>query len=157
MNKRVRKNPSYLKRRRVENRRFMLFALLVLIISLIAYLFINSSLNRKIKKLDNDIISSKKKLEEVNKEIDQLKEDYEMRNTDQFKEKVARERLGMVKDEKKAEENQEINKQTNKDLEANEQVQPQSPQANQQTVPQNSPNTQNTNTTENINNNDNHR
>ena len=135
----------------------MLFALLVLIISLIAYLFINSSLNRKIKKLDNDIISSKKKLEEVNKEIDQLKEDYEMRNTDQFKEKVARERLGMVKDEKKAEENQEINKQTNKDLEANEQVQPQSPQANQQTVPQNSPNTQNTNTTENINNNDNHR
>ena len=153
MTKRVRRNPSYLKRRRVENRRFMLFALLVLIISLIAYLFINSSLNRKIKILDNDIISSKKKLEEVNKEIDQLKEDYEMRNTDQFKEKVARERLGMVKDEKKAEENQEINKQTNKDKEANEQVLPQSQQAS----PQKSPDTQNTNTTENTNNNDNNR
>ncbi|MDU0894146.1 MULTISPECIES: septum formation initiator family protein [Anaerococcus] len=71
-------------------------------------------MNAEINNLNTEIKSTQKKLDDVNKEITSLENDYEIRNTDQFKEKVAQERLGMVKnsdkkenDQKKAEANKE--------------------------------------------------
>ena len=51
----------------------------------------------EINTLDTEISSTKKKLDDVSKEITSLESDYEIRNTDQFKEKIAQERLGMIK------------------------------------------------------------
>ncbi len=72
-------------------------------------------MNAEINNLNTEIKSTQKKLDDVNKEITSLENDYEIRNTDQFKEKVAQERLGMVKNsdkkennQKKAEENKEL-------------------------------------------------
>lgn len=71
-------------------------------------------MNAEINNLNTEIKSTQKKLDDVNKEITSLENDYEIRNTDQFKEKVAQERLGMVKnsdekenDQKKAKANKE--------------------------------------------------
>ena len=37
------------------------------------------------------------KISSIRGEIDSIKEDYENRNTDEYKEKIAREKLGMIK------------------------------------------------------------
>lgn len=81
----------------------------VLVLSSVGFLYLNSSMNAENEKMSKDIISSQKKLEDVKTEIDGLKEDYEMRNTDQFKEKVAKEKLGMVKKDEVSETPEEEN------------------------------------------------
>ena len=104
-NKRRARKDSYLSKRRQKNKRFLGIALALLVISSLGFLYLNSSMNKENEAMNKDIISSQKKLEDMKTEIKGLKEDYEMRNTDQFKEKVAKEKLGMVKKgEEKSEE-----------------------------------------------------
>ena len=91
---------SYQKKRKAKNRRFLLSIFLILILSTIAYVFLNNMMNAEINTLNSEINSTKKKLDAVNEEITSLESDYEIRNTDQFKEKIAKERLGMVKGKK---------------------------------------------------------
>lgn len=107
-NRRKARKNSYIKQRGKKNKRFLLTAFGLVIFSVIGFYFLNSNLNADIKKLDQDIVSSKKKLENVKKEIDSLNKDYENRNTDQFKEKVAKEKLGMVKKSEVKEENSSV-------------------------------------------------
>ena len=77
----------------------------LIVLSSVGFWYLNSSMNAENEKMSKDIISSQKKLEDVKTEIDGLREDYEMRNTDQFKEKVAKEKLGMAKKSEVKEEN----------------------------------------------------
>lgn len=91
------KAKSYQKRRKAKNRRFLLTIFLILLISVISFIFLNKMMKAEINTLDTEISSTKKKLDDVNKEITSLESDYEIRNTDQFKEKIAQERLGMIK------------------------------------------------------------
>ncbi|WP_394011873.1 FtsB family cell division protein [Anaerococcus cruorum] len=91
------KAKSYQRRRKAKNRRFLLTIFLVLLISVISYIFLNKMMKAEINSLDTEISSTQKKLDDVNKEITSLEKDYEIRNTDQFKEKIAQERLGMTK------------------------------------------------------------
>lgn len=108
---------SYQKKRKAKNRRFLLSVLLILILSTIAYIFLNKMMNAEIKTLNSEINSTKKKLDSVNEEITSLESDYEIRNTDQFKEKIAQERLGMVKgeNEKEEDETDDVEQETNND------------------------------------------
>lgn len=108
---------SYQKKRKAKNRRFLLSVLLILILSTVAYIFFNKMMNAEIKTLNSEINSTKKKLDSVNEEITSLESDYEIRNTDQFKEKIAQERLGMVKgeNEKEEDETDDVEQETNND------------------------------------------
>lgn len=73
----------------------------------------------EIDSLDTEIKSTQKKLDNVNKEITTLESDYEIRNTDQFKEKIAQERLGMVKDKEDDKKNEDKeDKENSKEQEA---------------------------------------
>lgn len=81
----------------------------LIVLSSVGFWYLNSSMNAENEKMSKDIISSQKKLEGVKNEIDGLREDYEMRNTDQFKEKVAKEKLGMVKKDEVSEKPEEEN------------------------------------------------
>lgn len=108
---------SYQKKRKAKNRRFLLSVLLILILSTVAYIFFNKMMNAEINTLNSEISSTKKKLDAVNEEITSLESDYEIRNTDQFKEKIAQERLGMVKgeNEKEEDETDDVEQETNND------------------------------------------
>lgn len=101
------KAKSYHKRRKSKNRRFLLSIILILIISIISYILLNRMMKAEIDSLDTEIKSTQKKLDNVNKEITTLESDYEIRNTDQFKEKIAQERLGMVKDKEDDKKNED--------------------------------------------------
>ena len=54
-------------------------------------------MNRQRLSLKENITETNTKISKVKKEIDTIKKDYENRNTDDFKEKIAREKLGMIK------------------------------------------------------------
>lgn len=96
-NRRKARKDSYLSKRKAKNKRFLKTVFGLVLVSSVGFLYLNSSMNDQNEKMTTDIKSSQKKLENIKTEIDGLKEDYEMRNTDQFKEKVAKEKLGMVK------------------------------------------------------------
>ena len=106
---------SYQKKRKAKNRRFLLSIFLILILSTIAYVFLNNMRNAEINTLNSEINSTKKKLDAVNEEITSLESDYEIRNTDQFKEKIAKERLGMVKGKKPILDEEEKEEKDNKE------------------------------------------
>lgn len=108
-NKRRARKDSYLSKRKEKNKRFLRMIAGLIVLSSVGFLYLNSSMNAENEKMSKDIISSQKKLEDVKTEIDGLKEDYEMRNTDQFKEKVAKEKLGMVKKDEVSEKGEEEN------------------------------------------------
>ncbi len=113
------KAKSYHKRRKAKNRRFLLSIILILIISIISYILLNRMMKAEIDSLDTEIKSTQKKLDNVNKEITTLESDYEIRNTDQFKEKIAQERLGMVKDKEDDKKNEDKeDKENSKEQEA---------------------------------------
>ena len=57
----------------------------------------NKNMNRQRLSLKENIKETNTKISKVKKEIDTIKKDYENRNTDDFKEKIAREKLGMIK------------------------------------------------------------
>lgn len=96
-NRRKARKDTYLSKRKAKNKRFLLTAASLLVVSGLGFAYLNSSMNKENADMNKDIISSQKKLEDIKTEIEGLKEDYEMRNTDEFKEKVAKEKLGMVK------------------------------------------------------------
>lgn len=54
-------------------------------------------MNRQRLSLKENITETNTKISKIKKEIDTIKKDYENRNTDDFKEKIAREKLGMIK------------------------------------------------------------
>lgn len=113
------KTKSYHRRRKAKNRRFLLSIILILIISIISYILLNRMMKAEIDSLDTEIKSTQKKLDNVNKEITTLESDYKIRNTDQFKEKIAQERLGMVKDKEDDKKNEDKeNKENSKEQEA---------------------------------------
>lgn len=96
-NRRRARKDSYLSKRKQKNKRFLRVAAGLVIIASLGFFYLNSAMNKEHKDMNKDIISGQKKLEDIKTEIDELKNDYEMRNTDEFKEKVAKEKLGMVK------------------------------------------------------------
>lgn len=125
----------------------------LLIVSSLGFAYLNSSMNKEHREMNKDIISSQKKLDDVKNEIEGLKEDYEMRNTDEFKEKVAKERLGMVKKgEEGSEENSVVKPVENTDNETNQEDNQENPanvkkpegQANDQNPQVSSPDGENT-------------
>lgn len=96
-NRRRARKDSYLSKRKQKNKRFLRVAAGLVIIASLGFFYLNSAMNKEHADMNKDIISGQKKLEDIKTEIDELKNDYEMRNTDEFKEKVAKEKLGMVK------------------------------------------------------------
>ena len=54
-------------------------------------------MKKEITSLNQDIKVTNSKIKKVRKDIDTIKSDYDNRNTDEFKEKIAREKLGMIK------------------------------------------------------------
>ncbi len=96
-NRRRARKDSYLSKRKQKNKRFLRVAAGLVIIVSLGFFYLNSAMNKEHADMNKDIISGQKKLEDIKTEIDELKNDYEMRNTDEFKEKVAKEKLGMVK------------------------------------------------------------
>lgn len=96
-NRRRARKDSYLSKRKQRNKRFLRIAAGLVIIASLGFFYLNSAMNKEHADMNKDIISGQKKLEDIKTEIDELKNDYEMRNTDEFKEKVAKEKLGMVK------------------------------------------------------------
>ena len=91
------KKNSYLKRRRKQNQKFLLTIFAVLLVAGLSYYASGVKANKEMASLDKEIYSSVKKKESLQAEIKELKDDYEKRNTDEFKEKIARDRLDMVK------------------------------------------------------------
>ncbi len=107
---------SYSKIRKKKNKRFLFTIIALIIISSIAYYISSKAMDNEINSLNKEITSTQKKLDKANAEIKNIENDYKIRNTDQFKEKMAKERLGMVKnhnnskeDDLKAEENKKSN------------------------------------------------
>ena len=96
-NRRRARKDSYLSKRKQRNKRFLRIAAGLVIVASLGFFYLNSAMNKEHADMNKDIISGQKKLEDIKTEIDELKNDYEMRNTDEFKEKVAKEKLGMVK------------------------------------------------------------
>lgn len=92
----TRKN-SYFRRRRRQNKRFLLTIVSVLVLAFGFLSIYNQNYQKQMASLDKDIASTQAKKDELDKEIKSLKDDYKNRNTDEFKEKIARERLNMVK------------------------------------------------------------
>lgn len=99
------RSKSYKKRRKAKNKRFFLFTFLILLISGGYYYYSSQQMDAEIDRLDKEIISNEKKIDHINEEIVEIEEDFKIRNTDDFKEKIAEERLGMVK-EKQDEDNE---------------------------------------------------
>lgn len=119
-NRRKARKDTYLSKRGAKNKKFLMAAGSLLVVSSLGFAYLNSSMNKEHADMNKDIISSQKKLDDVKNEIEGLKEDYEMRNTDEFKEKVAKERLGMVKKgEESSEENSVVKPVENIDKEDN--------------------------------------
>lgn len=96
-NRRKARKDTYLSKRGAKNKRFLFTAASLLLVSSLGFAYLNSSMNKENDEMKKDIVSSQKKLEDIKGEIEVLKDDYEMRNTDEFKEKIAKEKLGMVK------------------------------------------------------------
>ena len=93
------KKKSYAKKSKAKNTRF--FAMILILTLLFAgfIYYTNSKMDAELRELDQEMTSNKKKMQELDEEITSLEEDYDIRNTDKFKEKIAKERLGMVKKE----------------------------------------------------------
>lgn len=152
-NRRKARKDTYLSKRGTKNKRFLMAVSSLLIVSSLGFAYLNSSMNKEHREMNKDIISSQKKLDDVKNEIEGLKEDYEMRNTDEFKEKVAKERLGMVKKgEEDSEENSVVKPVENTDNETNQEDNQENPanvenpegQANDQNPQVSSPDGENT-------------
>ena len=101
------KNRSYAKKRKAKNARFFILILIVTGLFAAFIIYSNAKMDEEIKNLDQDMTSNTKKLKDLDEKITSLEEDYDIRNTDKFKEKIAEERLGMVKKDSKEEEKED--------------------------------------------------
>ena len=99
------KKKSYAKKRKAKNTKFFVMILILTLLFAGFIYYTNSRMDAEMREIDQEMTSNKKKLQELDEEITSLEEDYDIRNTDEFKEKIAKERLGMVKEE--SEENDE--------------------------------------------------
>lgn len=99
------KKKSYAKKRKAKNTKFFVMILILTLLFAGFIYYTNSRMDAEMREIDQEMTSNKKKLQELDEEITSLEEDYDIRNTDEFKEKIAKERLGMVK--KESEENDE--------------------------------------------------
>lgn len=97
------KKKSYAKKRKAKNTKFFVMILILTLVFAGFIYYTNSRMDAEMRELDQEMTSKKKKMQELDEEITSLEEDYDIRNTDEFKEKIAKERLGMVK--KDSEEN----------------------------------------------------
>ena len=97
------KKKSYAQKRKAKNTKFFVMILILTLLFAGFIYYTNSKMDAELRELDQEMTSNKKKMQELNEEITSLEEDYDIRNTDEFKEKIAKERLGMVK--KDSEEN----------------------------------------------------
>ena len=92
-----RKKHIIAKKRRESNRRFFFFILILISLSSIyfSYTFIGQriSLNNSNKELDSLILER----EILNKEIEDLREQFDNKDTPEYIEKIARDKLGMIK------------------------------------------------------------
>lgn len=91
------KYERYIKNRPKKNTRFLIMVFLVFILTFFLTRAFNKNMNRQRLSLKENITETNTKISKVKKEIDTIKKDYENRNTDDFKEKIAREKLGMIK------------------------------------------------------------
>lgn len=91
------KYERYIKNRSKKNTRFLIMVFLVFILTFFLTRAFNKNMNRQRLSLRENITETNTKISKVKKEIDTIKKDYENRNTDDFKEKIAREKLGMIK------------------------------------------------------------
>lgn len=92
---------AYLRQRKAKNLRFLVLILLLIGGSFALYIYNSKAMDKEISEIESEIASNQKKLQGINQEITELKEDYNIRNTDEFKEKVAEDRLGMTKENRK--------------------------------------------------------
>ena len=99
------KKMSYAKKRKAKNTKFFVMILILTLLFAGFIYYTNSKMDAELRELDQEMTSNKKKMQELDEEITSLEEDYDIRNTDKFKEKIAKERLGMVK--KESDENDE--------------------------------------------------
>ena len=99
------KKKSYAKKRKAKNTKFFVMILILTLLFAGFIYYTNSRMDAEMREIDQEMTSNKKKLQELDEEITSLEEDYDIRNTDEFKEKIAKERLGMVK--KESDENDE--------------------------------------------------
>ena len=99
------KKKSYAKKRKAKNTKFFVMILILTLLFAGFIYYTNSRMDAEMREIDQEMTSNKKKMQELDEEITSLEEDYDIRNTDKFKEKIAKERLGMVK--KESEENDE--------------------------------------------------
>ena len=97
------KKMSYAKKRKAKNTKFFVMILILTLVFAGFIYYTNSRMDAEMRELDQEMTSKKKKMQELDEEITSLEDDYDIRNTDEFKEKIAKERLGMVK--KDSEEN----------------------------------------------------
>lgn len=95
--KKMSKNERYLKNRKSVNRRYLLSIIFVIAIAFIGFRQMNQIIQSEISTIRSQISDKNSEIESVKVDINSIKEDYKERNSDKFKEKVARERLGMVK------------------------------------------------------------
>lgn len=91
------KYEKYLKNRSKKNKRFLIMNILAFVLVFLLAKSFNNKLNAQMGAINNDIKSTSSKISSLRNEIDTIKKDYENRNTDEYKEKVAREKLGMIK------------------------------------------------------------
>lgn len=91
------KYERYIKNRSKKNTRFLIMVFLVFILTFFLTRAFNKNMNRQRLSLKENITETNTKISKIKKEIDTIKKDYENRNTDDFKEKIAREKLGMIK------------------------------------------------------------
>lgn len=91
------RSKSYQKKRKASNKRFLFTITLIIILAVSYHLYSTRIMNDEIDALNKELSSSQKKIDSINEEIVTLEEDFKIRNTDDFKEKIAKERLGMVK------------------------------------------------------------
>ena len=91
------KYERYLKNRSKKNKRFLIVTVFAFVLVLLLSKSFNNKIYAQMSTVDNNIKSTNNKISSLKNEIDTIKEDYENRNTDGYKEKVAREKLGMVK------------------------------------------------------------
>ena len=97
------KKKSYAKKRKAKNTKFFVMILILTVLFAGFIYYSNSRMDAEMREIDQEMTSNKKKMQELDEEITSLEDDYDIRNTDEFKEKIAKERLGMVK--KDSEEN----------------------------------------------------
>lgn len=93
------KAEKYLNNRKKSNRRFVTMVIFILLVSFFAFKYINSTIASKKMTVNSQIDEKNQEIKEIKNDISSIRSDYKKRNTDEFKEKVAREKLGMIKDD----------------------------------------------------------